>query len=274
MFDSEVELLVEKEFIPFLSEESADYDVKVKIRCEENKISNPQEYKRGADLLMEYYEKDGQVICLTKGGIDGYISKTVCDVGFSELECSIYCRHMESMKKLGAVLRLIPMNIILQKKGILFFHASQIEIHGKGVLFTAPSGTGKTTQAKLWNKYRGSRIICNDRTLIGNGNTYGFPVDGSEPVWSGEILSLGAIVLLGQGKENTIERLSAKEVVKLILPQLLIASWAPLSRVLAMEQLISVMENCPIYFLNCIPDESAVQCLEQQLIIDGVVENV
>ena len=273
MVNSEFEILIEKEFLPFLSHRNALGDVRVKVTCEKNEILTPQGCKRGEDLLSEYFIEDGQLVCLTKGGVDGYISKTVCDEEFSELECVIYERHIQSMRKLGAILRLIPMNMILQKKGILFFHASQIETHGKGILFTAPSGTGKSTQAKLWKKYRDARIICNDRTLVREGKTYGYPVDGSEPVRSGEVLSLGAIVLLGQGKENTIERLPKKEAVKRVLPQLVIAFWDPMARVEAMEQLISLLENYPIYFLNCIPEESAVQCLEQQLIYDGVLEN-
>lgn len=56
---------------------------------------------------------------------------------------------------------------------VLFFHAAQITYQETGILFAGPSGAGKTTQAKLWERFRNARIICNDRTLLrkqdGNG---------------------------------------------------------------------------------------------------------
>lgn len=274
LFDSELELFIEKELAPFLCVVDAEHPViTVKVKCVQEKIPSIHAGKIGEDLLLEYYEDEEQLICLTKGGVNGYLAKTVCDAAFSELDCSIYRKHAESLGTIGNILRLIPMSMILQRKDILFFHAAQIESCGKGILFTAPSGTGKTTQAKLWRNYRKARIVCNDRTLVRAGKTYGYPVDGSEPVCSGEVLPLGAVVLLAQGEKNEIRRLTPREALKMLLPQLVIAVWEPMSRVLAVEQIAALMETAPVYFLSCVPEETAVQCLEQQLCIDGVTEN-
>ena len=138
-------------------------------------------------------------------------------------------------------------------------------------MFTAPSGTGKTTQAKLWKMYREARIVCNDRTLIQGGRTYGYPVDGSEPMCSGECFPLGAVVLLEQGTENQIRRLNPREAALKLFPQLVISMWNAEARILALDQLIQMMKNCPVYLLKCTPQEAAVQCLEKQLIADGVI---
>ena len=72
---------------------------------------------------------------------------------------------------------------------------------------------GKTTQAKLWERFRNARIICNDRTLLrkqdGNWYSYGYPMDGSQPVRSGEVHVAGCIVLVKQSQngKSSIERM-------------------------------------------------------------------
>ena len=270
-FDSNFEITVEESLSPFLCIDDKQPDIEVQLRCAEWKAFKPSFPMCGEDLLLEYYQQNEQFLCLAKGSAGKYLSTTLCNSSFEKLECYLHFKPIGLMQSLGNIMRLLPMCLILQYKSVLFFHASQIEIDGKGILFTAPSGTGKTTQAKLWRTYRNSRIICNDRTLIRNGKTYGYPVDGSEPVRSGEILSLGAIVFLEQAPSNETLELRPKEIMCRLLPQMLIAAWNPEMRVLAMEQLISLMENYPVYLLRCTPDETAVQCLENQLKEDGVI---
>ena len=270
-FDSDFEIEIEESLTPFLCTEESNCDVNVKITYNETKVVKPQAQMSGEDILLEHYHQEGQRVCLAKGGIRGYLATTVCDEKLSTLECQLHFRAEESARTLGTLLRLIPMCGILQQKEALFFHASQIEMDKKGVLFTASSGTGKTTQAKLWRSYRGAKIICNDRTVIRAGKTYGYPVDGSEPVISGTVLPLGAIVLLGQDKENRVRRLSPKEALIKLFPQLIIETWNEQSRILAVEQLITYVSKYPVYLLECTPDERAVVCLEQQLKMDGVI---
>ena len=49
---------------------------------------------------------------------------------------------------------------------IIHLHSSYIIYHDKAILFTGPSGIGKTTQAELWRDYQGAEIINGDVTLI------------------------------------------------------------------------------------------------------------
>lgn len=270
-FISDFEIKIEESLTPFLCTEEGISDVNVKVISNKIKAVKPQIQMRGEDTLLEYYYKEEKRVCLAKGGIRGYLSTTIYDEEFVDLECQLHFPEDESLRTLGTLLRLLPMCEILQQKGALFFHASQIEVNGKGILFTAPSGTGKSTQAKLWQSHRGANIICNDRTLVRNDKTYGYPVDGSDPVISGEILPLGAIVLLKQGKENHIQRFLPKKALTNLFPQLIIEIWDDRARVLAVEQLISYISEYPVYLLECTPDERAVVCLEQQLKKDGVI---
>ena len=164
---------------------------------------------------------------------------------------------------------MLPMREIFQHFQTVFLHASQIAIRGKGILFTAPSGTGKTTQAKLWKQYRGAEIICNDRTLTrkldGLWHTYGYPIDGSEPVRSEKVNRLRCVVLLRQGLTNTIQPLPPARAVSLLMRQVVFDTWSGTARATAMQQLLSLVEDIPVFLLTCTPDERAVEMLEQKL---------
>lgn len=270
-FDSDFEIIVEEALAPFLCTNKEVIDVEIALISDKNRTIQPRVPMSGEDLLLEYYHEGDRLLCLAKGSVGRYLSTVVCDHDFTDLKCYLHDEPIGSMQSLGVLLRLLPMCAILQKKGVSFFHASQIAAGGKGILFTAPSGTGKTTQAKLWKEHRGAEMICNDRTLIRNGMTYGYPVDGSEPVGSDKIFPLGAIVLLEQGKEDVVQKLRPREALLKLYPQLIMSFWDPISRILATEQLISITKEYPVYLFRCTPEKSAVECLEQQFKIDGVV---
>lgn len=225
----------------------------------------------GEDLLLEYYQEKDRLLCLSKGGMGTYLSTAVCSPDYQNIMWYLYGAHASSLSSVGNLLRLIPIKMILQRSGTIFLHASQIALQGKGILFTAPSGTGKTTQAKLWNRSRNTPIICNDRTLIQNGLTYGYPVDGSEPVCSGASFPLGAVVLLEQSPENRIRRLKPMEVLTKLMPQVVYDCWNPNATSAATQQILELIQHFPVYLLGCTPDEHAVTCLEQQLKKDGVL---
>ena len=94
----------------------------------------------------------------------------------------------------------------------LILHCAYIVYQDKAILFSAPSETGKSTQADLWERYRGSHTINGDRALLrkqkGIWTACGWPVCGSSEICSLGEVPIHAIVMLAQGKTNQIERLS------------------------------------------------------------------
>ena len=105
-----------------------------------------------------------------------------------------------------------------------FLHASFIAFQNKAILFSAPSGTGKSTQADLWQKYvRGVEIINGDRAIIGiedNGvKAYGLPFCGTSKITLNQSFNLSTIVILRQGKINKLIELAAKDGYKYLYSQ-------------------------------------------------------
>lgn len=269
---SERELELTDSLAAYLKQGPGEKVVSVHFLWDHPLAPRPSTPMLGEDMIQEFYRQDGKNLCRTKDGWGGYTSAAVYDDTCREVTCYVDTKpSIAPPSTLGAMLRLLPMRAILQRHRVIFFHGSQIALGGTGILFTAPSGTGKTTQAKLWKQYRGARIICNDRTLVCGGVTYGYPMDGSEPIRSGEINRLGAVVVLGQHKENRIRRLKPSEGLAKLMPQTVIDGWNSNALRQEMDLLLDLMMKYPVYYLECTPDEDAVRCLERQLKCDGVI---
>ena len=179
------------------------------------------------------------------------------------------------VRTVDKVLQLLPMRQLLAHYQAFLLHSSRIAVCGKAVLFTAPSQTGKTTQARLWNCYGYAEIAGNDRTILrksGNEfNTYGYPVDGSSPIYSNKRLPLGAIVVLRQGAENHIQRLLVPQALKCLMEQTAMDTWNAIERMAIQQLCLDLLGEYPVYLLTCRADKDAVVCLKQQLEKDEVI---
>lgn len=152
-------------------------------------------------------------------------------------------------------------------------HSSYMTINNQAILFTAPSGTGKSTQADLWMKYRGSEVMNGDRSLLVKEDkyyAYGWPICGSSEICNNKKYPITCIVVLSQAKENKIEELSYKDSFKKILSELTINYHNPLFVNSAMDFIDDLVKNVKIYHLACDISEDAVKCLEDKLKEDGL----
>ncbi len=159
-------------------------------------------------------------------------------------------------------------HLVLEAGGVVF-HCAYIAHAGKAILFTAPSGTGKSTQAELWRALRGAEIINGDRAVIrvtdAGVMACGIPFAGSSQYCHNETLPLAAIVYLGQAPQTTIRPLGGYEAFARIWEGCSVNTWdkGDMTRASALVQKIA--EQIPVYYLPCTPDESAVQALENVL---------
>lgn len=269
------QLLIDPELQPFQVADG-NPDVRVRLTWEFDSVSLPSGPLLGEDLICCHYREGETNICLTRGGDKGPVGCAYYDDSCRDILVAVNDGpFLMPTTTLGKVMRMIPMRAVFQHFGVLFFHASQIAFCGRGILFTAPSGTGKTTQARLWKKFRGAEIVCNDRTLIrdtdGVWHTYGYPQDGSEPVRSSDSNELGAIVHLAQGSENIAERLRPGRAAAMLMEQCVMDTWNPSARNTVLTQIFNLQGEIPVYRLTCTPDEAAVETLEKILMKDKVI---
>lgn len=158
-------------------------------------------------------------------------------------------------------------HVLLQKQRLLL-HASYIQHEGMGILFTAPSGTGKSTQADLWALHRGAEILNGDRAVFGlRGDepyAFGFPMSGSSSYCVNRSLPLRCIVSLRQAPENRIRLLKGREALRVILNGTYSDPKHPGDFGLNMQTALSLLST-PIFELSCRPDLGAVETLEQAI---------
>ena len=107
----------------------------------------------------------------------------------------------------------------------LLFHGSAIAVDGKAYVFTAASGTGKSTHTRLWRKLFGNRavMINDDKPLIrisgGKATVYGTPWNGKHRLGTNTSAPLEAICLLERAEENRIEKAEKRALFPMILQQ-------------------------------------------------------
>lgn len=149
-------------------------------------------------------------------------------------------------------------------------HSSFISWQNNGILFTAPSGTGKSTQADLWKKYEDADIYNGDRTIIRkiDGKYYGFgsPYAGSSGIYRNESAPIKAIIVIEQGPDNVIRILRGREAFLPLFRETLMNTWNKEYMEKMTDLLMDAACQIPIYHLSCRPDQGAVNTVKNEIL--------
>lgn len=149
-------------------------------------------------------------------------------------------------------------------EGGIMVHASAVEVDGKAYLFSADSGTGKSTHTKQWQNYFGKEralIINDDKPAIRKDKNgwaaYGTPFSGKTDENLNRKAILQGICMLERGNENAIERIGAWEAIPLLMRQTIV----PRSEKMAGELLAildTLLSEVPVYRMKCTISKEAV----------------
>ena len=107
----------------------------------------------------------------------------------------------------------------------LLFHGSVVAVDGQGYLFTAKSGTGKSTHTRLWREVFGERaVMVNDdkpilRFTPDGALVYGTPWNGKHCLGENICVPLKAVCILERGEENRIRAVTPKEALLMLVQQ-------------------------------------------------------
>ena len=157
----------------------------------------------------------------------------------------------------------------LAPKNGLIIHSSTILWQGRGIMFSAPSKTGKSTHTHLWQQLYNTPILDGDaaacRIIDGIPVVYGLPWCGTSGEFLNQKAPLGAIVFLQQAKENSIVKLDLRESIIRLAARCFLLPW---NRELMNQYLDTVEEiaaKTDCYLLNCLPDFEAVELVKKCL---------
>lgn len=153
----------------------------------------------------------------------------------------------------------------------LMLHSSAVVVDGYAYLFSADSGTGKSTHTNLWLEIFGEdAFIINDdkpaiRNIDGEWLVYGTPWCGKNNTNTNAKAKLGAIVFLERSEENWIE----SENVKDAIPKFFKQTTRQLNIEENMDKVLSTMEKMltevPIYKMGCDISDDAVNMAYEKI---------
>ena len=157
---------------------------------------------------------------------------------------------------------------ILDRNCVLF-HCSAVAVDGKAYLFTAASGTGKSTHTRMWRQHFGGRaVMVNDDNpilRIKDDGIYvcGTPWCGKHGLQTNVEVPVQGICILRRGEENMIRKISAIDGY----PDLYKQTYRPgeKDKMLKTLSMIKQMaERLPLYEMHCtISEEAAVMAWER-----------
>ena len=146
----------------------------------------------------------------------------------------------------------------------VLFHGSVIAVDGAGYLFTAKSGTGKSTHTRLWREQFGNRAVMvnDDKPLLKITEdgvvAYGTPWNGKHRLSTNMSVPLKAICVLTRDTVNHIEEIGPGEAYQMLLQQ----TYRPMdkaSMVQTLKLIDGMMKNTRFYKLGCNRNKEAAK---------------
>ncbi|UZJ65704.1 hypothetical protein OKW96_05860 [Sphingobacterium sp. KU25419] len=181
------------------------------------------------------------------------------------LEAEIYVNNVLSW------LLMVAFGQAILAHDTLMIHASAVEKEDEAYAFLGKSGTGKSTHSRLWIDHHigfnllnddnpAIRILEDDRIMI-----YGTPWSGKTPCYRNIAVPLKGIIRLHQAPKNGFELKKGIEAFIALLPSCSSIRWN--------RALFSHMNNTvqrmvqllPIGYLNCLPNQEAVEMAYQEI---------
>ena len=165
--------------------------------------------------------------------------------------------------EITAVYRKLAKAMLLEYD-ILVFHGSAIAVDDEAVLFTAKSGTGKSTHTKLWREMMGERcyMVNDDKPLLRISETLtevcGTPWDGKHHLSKNCIVPLRAICILERGETNEITRIEPKEALPMLVQQSYRAE-NPTTMLKLLQVIDKMAKSVAFYRLRCNMDPEAAE---------------
>lgn len=214
------------------------------------------------DRVIEFSEKI--INCIRANGDWSQIS--------GELSREDFCGLDKNMRAFNVVGETFP--YVLHSRGGMVLHSSCILYNGQAVLFSAQSGTGKSTHTRLWKRYYPeTRIINDDLPAIRikkeeNGNVnafaYGTPWCGKTQTNENVSAPIRAIVFLNQAPKNELRRISGARAAFRLMEGIRKPVLADMMQN-SLDAAANLVSFVPTYELDCTISQEAVELVKNEL---------
>ncbi len=208
-------------------------------------------FQKFTDYIFKPYLIDGN-------DYDIFIQVTNEDL---EYEKSLCPNAFEEGYENIAILRKFSEYMLTEKNGLLF-HASSVAYKGNAYLFTAPSGTGKSTHTAILKKLLGDELtyINDDKPILRleNGiiNVYGNPWSGKHFRGENVKFPLKAIIKVKRATENSVQKISSDEMLPVLFEQSAYAT-DEVSGNNLLDLILKISKSADFYILNCNKEDNA-----------------
>lgn len=239
-------------------------DVKYEIKCESH-IENPPGTLLRSIGECELYHCDHKYVYMYTFQIPGKKEMARLELSHDQTDNVLYIPQEYAQECMRYLFSMLGMELILLRHNRICMHGALVRYQGEGMIFTGPSGIGKSTQSNLWEKYEHAEILNGDRVIIQEDEQmigHGSPYAGSSGIYRKEQAPIKAIIMLKQAKENHIERLTGIQAFKTLFPRFLVFSVDEYTETLY-NMIQRIVEEVPIYLLSCRPDQEAVELVKE-----------
>lgn len=140
-------------------------------------------------------------------------------------------------------------------------HSSSVAFEGRAYLFSAHSGTGKSTHTEKWIRLFGAELINDDKPALrkeaGTWYAYGTP-------WSGKgknnnlKVPVGGLAFLQRGDENHIQKISLRQAFLMVYPQIPYGGTRE-ERELLIALAEQLLKDVPVWLLTCKNEDAAAR---------------
>ena len=159
----------------------------------------------------------------------------------------------------------------------LLIHASVIRNGGYGYLFTAPSGTGKSTHTHLWYVNIPGCDLMNDdnpivRIIDDEAIVFGSPWSGKTPCYRNISAPIGAITRIEQRPENSVRKMTTIEAFAALLPAVSSMKWDQRVYRGVCSSISHLLRLRPVFWLGCRPDAEAAHVCYDAIHVDTAAD--
>ena len=264
--ESQKQIVFEECFEPFLKAmcSSGVPDIRIEVQFYEKDV-----HEKGKKISKNVWQEENRIVCsyCLKEGQYLYHIEYIDRKDFCRLEVPAYFAD-SFCEKVNLLLYLSMERLLLPFQRILL-HASAVIYKEHAYIFAAPSGGGKSTHARLWEKYYGAEILNGDKVIIEVGTegcvAYGSPIAGSSGIYKKKGAPVTAIVFLEKGNQNQVRTEIKRKGYLKLYSELIKSTWDEDYNCHLLELAEVVIRTTPIVTLTCTPDQEAVECIKDHL---------